>query len=153
MLNTNEYLQVRTRIILKKIIRDILLGAGKQKLYYLPAAHTDFIFAVSIEELGLMGAIVLISLFAMLIGHAFVLGWKCMASYQVFNAYLAYGIGIYLALSVMINMGVNIGLLPTKGLTLPLISYGGNSLMITTVMIAILLRIDYELQRNIFFKR
>jgi len=129
------------------------LGESIQKLFYLPEAHTDFIFAVLIEELGLIGGIILIALFLVLVGYAFLLGWECMLSYQKFNAYLAYGIGIYLAVSVMINIGVNIGLLPTKGLTLPLISYGGNSLMITTVMIAILIRINYELQQNIFFKR
>jgi cell division protein FtsW len=123
------------------------LGESIQKLFYLPEAHTDFIFAVLVEELGLIGGLILLTLFTILVMRALYIGWQCMTYQLFFNAYLAYGIGINFALSVMINVGVNIGLLPTKGLTLPLISYGGNSLIMTCVMLAVLLRIDYELRR------
>lgn len=122
------------------------LGESIQKLFYLPEAHTDFIFAVLVEELGLMGGIFLLTLFVILISRAFYIGWQCMIYHRFFNAYLAYGIGINLALSVIINIGVNVGLLPTKGLTLPLISYGGNSLILTCVMLAVLLRLHFELR-------
>jgi len=120
------------------------LGESIQKLFYLPDAHTDFLFAVTAEELGLIGAVGIIFLFILLIGRTFNIGRQAEKQGRPFAAYLAYGIGLWLSVQSMINMGVNIGLLPTKGLTLPLMSYGGSSMMMTCVAIAILFRIDYE---------
>lgn len=121
------------------------LGESIQKLFYLPEAHTDFVFAIIIEETGLIGGVILLSLFAVLVMQALRIGWRCMLNNNIFQAYVAYGIGMTLALEVIVNVCVNIGLLPTKGLTLPFISYGGSSLMMTWIMVALLLRIDYEL--------
>jgi cell division protein FtsW len=120
------------------------LGESIQKLFYLPEAHTDFLFAVLSEELGLIGGLFMICLFSLLVFRALHIGKRCFNSGQRFSAYLAYGIGLNIALQVMINIGVNTGVLPTKGLTLPLMSYGGSSLLITCIMLALLLRIDYE---------
>lgn len=120
------------------------LGESIQKLFYLPDAHTDFLFAVTAEELGLIGAIAIIGLFVLLVSRALKIGRYADKQGRPFAAYLAYGIGIWLSIQAMINMGVNIGLLPTKGLTLPLMSYGGSSMMMTCVAIALLFRIDYE---------
>ncbi len=122
------------------------LGGSVQKLFYLPEAHTDFIFAVLIEEFGLVGGLCLIGLFSIIVAKAFIFSLKCMLYNQRFNGYLAFGIGMNIGLSVIINIGVNIGLLPTKGLTLPLISYGGSSLIMTCSMIALLLRIGQTLK-------
>lgn len=121
------------------------LGESVQKLFYLPEAHTDFIFAVLVEELGLLGGLLLIGLFTVIIARAFTIAWQCLQSQHLFDAYLAYGIGMNIALGAVINIGVNTGLLPTKGLTLPFISYGGNSLLVSCIMIAILLRIEATL--------
>lgn len=120
------------------------LGESIQKLFYLPEAHTDFLFAVLTEELGLIGGLFLILLFSLLVWRALYIGYRCFNIGQHFSAYLAYGIGLNIALQVMINIGVNTGVLPTKGLTLPLMSYGGSSLLMTCIMLALLLRIDYE---------
>jgi cell division protein FtsW len=120
------------------------LGDSIQKLFYLPEAHTDFLFAVLTEELGLIGGLFMILLFSLLVWRALYIGYRCFNIDQRFSAYLAYGIGLNIALQVMINIGVNTGVLPTKGLTLPLMSYGGSSLLITCIMLALLLRIDYE---------
>lgn len=120
------------------------LGESIQKLFYLPEAHTDFLFAVLTEELGLIGGLFMILLFSVLVWRALHIGHCCFHAGQRFSAYLAYGIGLNIALQVMINIGVNMGVLPTKGLTLPLMSYGGSSLLITCMMLALLLRIDYE---------
>lgn len=120
------------------------LGDSVQKLFYLPEPHTDFIFAVLAEELGLLGALLVIGLFTLLIARLFWIGRTSQQLGRDFVAYLAYGIGFCLALQFLINLGVNMGLLPTKGLTLPLISYGGSSLLITCMMIGIALRIDHE---------
>ncbi len=122
------------------------LGGSIQKLTYLPEAHTDFLFAILAEELGLVGALVVIGLFALLVWRAFQIGYRAMLAERLYAAYLAYGIGFNFALQAGINLGVNMGLLPTKGLTLPLMSYGGSSLLVSCVMIGLLLRIDYELQ-------
>ena len=100
------------------------LGESIQKLFYLPEAHTDFIFAIIAEELGLMGTILILSLYGLLISRIFVIGFKAIRSELMFQGYLCISIGIWLSLQVIINLGVNMGLLPTKGLTLPLISYG-----------------------------
>ncbi len=120
------------------------LGESIQKLFYLPEAHTDFLFAVLTEELGLLGGLFMILLFSVLVWRALRIGQRCFNADQRFSAYLAYGIGLNIALQVMINIGVNMGVLPTKGLTLPLMSYGGSSLLITCIMLSLLLRIDYE---------
>lgn len=120
------------------------LGGSIQKLFYLPEAHTDFILAVLAEELGLMGTALVIVLFSCLIWRAFVIGSRAERAGQLFAAYLAYGIGLLIGLQAFINIGVNMGVLPTKGLTLPLISYGANSLIVTCLSIGLLLRIEYE---------
>lgn len=120
------------------------LGGSIQKLFYLPEAHTDFLFAVLAEELGLLGVAVVLVLFALLVWRAFVIGYRAELSGNRFGAYLAYGIGLWLGLQAFINMGVNMGALPTKGLTLPLMSYGGSSIIIMCMAVALLLRVDYE---------
>ncbi|HHJ17085.1 MAG TPA: putative lipid II flippase FtsW [Gammaproteobacteria bacterium] len=120
------------------------LGGSVQKLFYLPEAHTDFVFAVLAEELGLVGILVLLSLYAFIVFRAYSIAAIAEQGGNLFAAYLAYGIGTWLGLQALINIGVNTGLLPTKGLTLPLMSYGGSSMLVTSVAIALLLRIDYE---------
>ena len=120
------------------------LGNSVQKLLYLPETHTDFIFAIWAEEFGLLGIAVLLSLFGLLVWRAFVIGSRAAARGSRFGAYLCYAIGAWLGAQALINMAVNMGLLPTKGLTLPLISYGGSSLITVCLMVALLLRADYE---------
>ena len=120
------------------------LGGSVQKLFYLPEAHTDFLFAVMAEELGLIAVIVVIGLFTMLIWRALLVGRVAWLADRPFAAYLAYGIGLGICLQVFINIGVNMGILPTKGLTLPLMSYGGSSIVATCVAMALLLRIEHE---------
>jgi cell division protein FtsW len=120
------------------------LGNSLQKLSYLPEAHTDFIFAVMAEELGLVGVAFVLILFFVFFQRAMIIGRKALFQQRPYAAYLAYGIGFWLTFQALINMGVTSGALPTKGLTLPLISYGGNSLVVCAAAIAILLRIDYE---------
>jgi cell division protein FtsW len=121
------------------------LGDSVQKLFYLPEAHTDFVFAVFAEEFGLLGSLVLIALFLALLWRVFRLAMRAHDAERFFEAYLAIGIGTWLGLQAFINIGVNMGLLPTKGLTLPLISYGRSSLIITMICIGFLLRIHHEL--------
>lgn len=120
------------------------LGQSVQKLFYLPEAQTDFLFAVLAEELGLLGAFVVIALFALLVWRALDIGKRAQQLGQYYAAYVAYGFSLWLSLQVMINIGVNTGLLPTKGLTLPLMSYGGSSMLINCIAIAVLIRIDHE---------
>ena len=120
------------------------LGSSIQKLFYLPEAHTDFVFAVLAEELGLFGVCVVIALYAMLVWRAFAIAAQAIRADNAFAAYLSYGIGIWFGLQSFINIGVNMGLLPTKGLTLPLMSYGGSSMVVMAVAIALLLRVDHE---------
>src|SRR3989338_151821 len=122
------------------------LGNSVQKLFYLPEAHTDFIFAVIGEELGFFGELCLIALFAVLIARIISLGQRALKQEQLFAGFAAWGIGLWWSFQVFINIGVNIGLLPTKGLTLPLISYGGSSLWVSCATIGIMLRIAYEVQ-------
>jgi len=124
------------------------LGGSIQKLFYLPETHTDFLFAILAEELGLFGAVIVILLFATLVWRAFLIGLQAERSQQYFSAYLAYGIGIWIGLQAFINIGVNMGVLPTKGLTLPLMSYGGSSIVITLLAIGILMRIGYEAENQ-----
>jgi cell division protein FtsW len=120
------------------------LGGSVEKLHYLPEAHTDFLLAVIGEELGLAGVLVVIVMFYWLIKRAFDIGRQAIAIDQTFAGLAAKGIGIWIGVQCFINMGVNLGLLPTKGLTLPLMSYGGTGVFINCVGLAILLRIDYE---------
>jgi len=120
------------------------LGASVQKLFYLPEAHTDFVFAVWAEELGLLGVCLIVMLYSLLVWRAFVIAAQAVKADNLFAAYLSYGIGIWFALQSFINIGVNMGLLPTKGLTLPLMSYGGSSMVVMCTAVALLLRVDYE---------
>jgi len=120
------------------------LGSSMQKLFYLPEAHTDFLYSILAEELGLVGAMFVIVMFFVFIWRALAIGRAAELAGQVFAAQVAYGIGIWLGLQACVNMGVNMGALPTKGLTLPLMSYGGSSLVIVGVAIAILFRVDQE---------
>ena len=121
------------------------VGAGVQKLFYLPEAHTDFVFAVFAEEFGLLGSLVMIALFLALLWRIFQLANRAAEVERFFEAYIAIGLGTWLGLQAFINVGVNMGMLPTKGLTLPLISYGRSSLIVTMVSIGILMRIHHEL--------
>ncbi|AKH20539.1 putative lipid II flippase FtsW [Sedimenticola thiotaurini] len=123
------------------------LGNGIQKQFYLPEAHTDFLMAVIGEEFGLLGTVVVISLFGVIVWRAFRIGARAEAHGRRFSAYVAYGFGLWIGMQSFINIGVNVGLLPTKGLTLPFMSYGGNSIIVAILVVAILLRIDYELLR------
>jgi cell division protein FtsW len=120
------------------------LGGSVEKLHYLPEAHTDFLLAVIGEELGLAGVLVVIVMFYWLVKRAFDIGRQAIAIDQTFAGLVAKGIGIWIGVQTFINMGVNLGLLPTKGLTLPLMSYGGSGVLINCIGLAILLRIDYE---------
>ncbi len=120
------------------------LGGSVEKLHYLPEAHTDFLLAVIGEELGFVGVLVVIGLFYWLIKRSFEIGRQAIALEMTFSGLVAKGIGIWIGVQAFINMGVNLGLLPTKGLTLPLMSYGGSGVLINCVGLAILLRIDYE---------
>ncbi|WP_028100877.1 putative lipid II flippase FtsW [Pseudoduganella violaceinigra] len=120
------------------------LGASVEKLHYLPEAHTDFLLAVIGEELGMIGVLATIGMFYWIVKRAFDIGRQAIAIDQTFAGLAAKGIGIWIGVQTFINMGVNLGLLPTKGLTLPLMSYGGTGIIINCVGLAILLRIDYE---------
>lgn len=120
------------------------LGSGIQKLFYLPEAHTDFLLAVIGEELGLVGTLAVIGLFALVIWRAFAIGIQAQELGRRFAANLAYGFAVWLFVQASINIGVNIGLFPTKGLTLPFMSYGSNSIIAACVFSAILLRVDWE---------
>ncbi len=120
------------------------LGASIQKLFYLPEAHTDFVFAVLAEELGLIGILLTLGLYTFVVFRSYSIALVAEQGGNLFAAHTAYGIGTWLGLQAIINIGVNTGLLPTKGLTLPLMSYGGSSMLVSCVAIALLLRIDYE---------
>lgn len=123
------------------------LGGSVEKLHYLPEAHTDFLLAVIGEELGLVGVLVVIVLFYWLVKRGFEIGRQAIALDRVFSGLVAKGISLWIGFQAFVNMGVNVGLLPTKGLTLPLMSYGGTSLIVNCVAIAILLRADFENRR------
>lgn len=121
------------------------LGGSVEKLFYLPEAHTDFLLAVIAEELGFVGVAVVIGLFALLVQRAFFIGRQALVlDRRVFSSLVAQGIGIWIGVQSFINMGVNMGLLPTKGLTLPLMSFGGSGIVANCIALAILMRIDYE---------
>ncbi len=123
------------------------LGSSIQKLFYLPEAHTDFVFAVLAEELGLFSVVLVIALFCFIVIRSLMIGRRAEKRERPFTAFLAYGLGIWLGLQAFINIGVNMGVLPTKGLTLPLMSYGGSSLIVMCIVIGMLLRADYETRK------
>ena len=120
------------------------LGASVEKLFYLPEAHTDFLLAVIAEVLGFVGVVMVIVLFGLVIQRAFVIGRQAVALDRLYAALVAQGIGIWIGVQSFINMGVNTGLLPTKGLTLPLMSFGGSGIVANCIALAILLRVDWE---------
>lgn len=120
------------------------LGGSVQKLFYLPESHTDFLFAVLSEELGFVGVAVVILLYTTLFFRALKIAAMAESAGNYFAAYIAYGVGFWLSMQAIINMGVNVGLLPTKGLTLPLMSYGGSSLIVCCMAIGLLMRVHYE---------
>ena len=120
------------------------LGGSVEKLFYLPEAHTDFLLAVLAEELGFVGVVVVIALFIWLTFRAFVIGRRAAKLDCHFAALVAQGIGIWIGMQALINMGVNMGVLPTKGLTLPLMSFGGSSITANCIALAVLLRVDWE---------
>ena len=123
------------------------LGASVQKLSYLPEAHTDVIFSAIAEELGFAGACVVLAMYVLLAGRAFWLGLKCVEMKRHFAGYIAFGIALWMALQSFVSIGVNLGLLPTKGLTLPLISSGGSSVLMTCAAMGLLLRVSWEYER------
>jgi cell division protein FtsW len=124
------------------------LGASVQKLFYLPEAHTDFVFAVLVEELGFAGASIVIALFCILVYRAVMLGREALQSGMHFQGLVAIGVGLMLGFEAFINIGVNTGLLPTKGLPLPLVSYGRSSTVVTLIALGVLMRIHRELYGN-----
>ena len=120
------------------------LGGSVEKLHWLPEAHTDFLLAVIGEEFGLVGVVLLIALFFWLTRRIIIIGRQAIDLDRVFAGLVAQGVGLWIGFQAFINMGVNLGALPTKGLTLPLMSYGGSAILMNLVAIAIVLRIDYE---------
>ena len=122
------------------------LGSSVQKLFYLPEAHTDFVFAVLAEEFGFVGVVVVLALFALLVGRALTIARNAAQAGLQFQSYVAAAIGVWLGLQAFVNIGVNMGLLPTKGLTLPLLSYGGSSMLVTLAWLGVLLRVHHETQ-------
>lgn len=120
------------------------LGASVEKLHYLPEAHTDFLMAVIGEELGFVGVVIVVCIFFFIVKRAIQIGRQSIAFGDLFSGLVAQGIGIWIGVQTFINMGVNLGLLPTKGLTLPLMSYGGSGILLNCVALALLLRIDHE---------
>ncbi len=128
-------------------ISGVGIGESVQKLFYLPEAHTDFIFAILAEELGLIGIVLVLSLFAVLVVRIFRIGLKAQRAERHFASFTCYGIGLWIGLQALISMGVNLSLLPTKGLTLPLVSAGGSSLMMTMLALGLVLKIGLELDQ------
>ena len=124
------------------------LGGSVLKLNYLPEVHTDFIFSVIGEALGFVGVCLVVALYALLVGRAFVIGLRCVEMRRHFAGYVAFGVALWIGMQSFVSMGVNLGLLPTKGLTLPLISSGGSSILMTCVAMGLLLRVSYELERT-----
>jgi len=120
------------------------LGASIEKLFYLPEAHTDFLLAVIAEELGFVGVAAIIAAFTWIVTRAFMIGRRAASLERYFSALVAQGIGLWIGVQAIINIGVNTGMLPTKGLTLPLVSFGGSALVATCCALAILLRVDWE---------
>jgi len=125
------------------------IGGSVQKLLYLPDAHTDFLFSIYAEEFGFIGVVFLVGLYLLILYRLFRIGRKAFDNEAFFGGMVAYGIGIWIILQAMINMGVNMGAFPTKGLTLPFMSYGGSSLLLLIAAMAIVFRVDYETRRTI----
>ena len=127
------------------------LGGSIQKLFYLPEAHTDFLFAIYAEEFGLVGTVVLIALYTLLGLRCFSIGKMALLNQQAFGAYLAYGVGLLITVQAVINIGVNLGALPTKGMTLPFVSYGGNSILSMSLAVGLVLRVfrEYQFQQGV----
>ena len=123
------------------------LGASVEKLLYLPEAHTDFLLAVIAEELGFVGVVTVLGLFVWIVIRAFGIGKEAVANERYFAALLAQGLGVWMGVQGIINIGVNMGVLPTKGLTLPLLSFGGSGIVANCIAMAVLLRIDFENRR------
>lgn len=123
------------------------LGASVEKLFYLPEAHTDFLVAVIGEELGLLGVIAVVVMFAVIVVRAFQIGRQAVLQERNFEALVAQGIGIWLGVQAIINIAVNVGMMPTKGLTLPFMSFGGSGVVVNCIVAAVLLRIDYDNRR------
>ena len=123
------------------------LGASVEKLLYLPEAHTDFLLAVIAEELGFVGVVTVLGLFVWIVIRAFGIGKEAVANERYFAALLAQGLGVWMGVQGIINIGVNMGVLPTKGLTLPLLSFGGSGILANCIAMAVLLRIDFENRR------
>jgi cell division protein FtsW len=126
------------------------LGLSVQKLFYLPEAHNDFLFAILAEEFGLLGVLVVLGLYALLVFRGLLIARRAQGAGLAFAGFVAYGITFLFGSQALINIGVNSGVLPTKGLTLPFMSYGGSSMLINCIAVALLLRIDYETRRLIF---
>lgn len=126
------------------------LGNSIQKLFFLPEAHTDFIFAVLAEELGLLGCLTVLFVYAVMIVSILRIASRAESASEHFSSYVAYGVALIFSIQLFINVGVNTGLLPTKGLTLPFISYGGSSLVVSFIFLSMVLRIDYELKANAY---
>ena len=124
------------------------LGDSIQKLFYLPEAHTDFVFAIWAEETGLFGAAIILALFVYIFMKAMSLGKAAFSKQQFFAAYVGYGMGLLIGFQAFINLGVNMGLLPTKGLTLPFVSFGGSSLLACFIALGLLLRVHHEIARD-----
>lgn len=124
------------------------LGNSIQKLFYLPEAHTDFVFSIWAEETGLLGALLVIGLYVLLIGRILWIGRRALALKNDFGAYLCYGAALIFSGQAFVNMGVSSGLLPTKGLTLPFVSYGGTSLIVCCCLLALVLRVEHGLQQH-----
>ncbi|GEA05425.1 hypothetical protein KUL42_01860 [Alteromonas sp. KUL42] len=122
------------------------LGNSLQKLEFLPEAHTDFVMAILAEELGFMGVLAVLGLILWMVLRALSIGNRALEKSRAFDGFLAYSIGIWFSFQTAVNIGASAGILPTKGLTLPLVSYGGSSLIVMSVAVAILLRIDFELR-------
>jgi cell division protein FtsW len=120
------------------------LGASVEKLFYLPEAHTDFVLAVIAEELGFVGVAAVIIAFAWIVARAFAIGRRAMSLERYFSALVAQGVGLWIGVQAIINVGVNTGMLPTKGLTLPLVSFGGSAMVASCCALAVLLRVDWE---------
>ena len=125
------------------------LGSSVQKLFYLPEAHTDFVFAILSEELGLIGSVTVLMVFAFIVWRSFLISRTAYFLGNHFSAYTAFGIGAWIGLQSYINIGVNMGILPTKGITLPLLSYGGSSALVFGIALAVLMRVDYENRRRL----
>ena len=128
------------------------LGESVQKLFYLPEAHTDFVFAIWSEETGLVGGLFALGLLAFFLAQCMIIGWKAQRIGNLYGAFICFGIATLFGLQIIINLGVNTGLLPTKGLTLPFFSYGGSSLLICCVMVALVYRVSVEVESAVLDK-